>query len=107
MNRWSGLHIFRGSCAMRRTTICFVATLLLCVGWGPPGSRAQSSAQPWVGTWLLTSEQLSADGAPPIPAQGARGMLVLDGAGYYFELVDRAVPAALAGGFSDAQRAFY
>jgi hypothetical protein len=92
---------------MRRTTICFVAMLLLCVGWGPPGSRAQSSAQPLVGTWLLTSEQLSADGAPPIPAQGARGMLVLDGAGYYFELVDRAVPAALAGGFSDAQRAFY
>jgi len=34
-------------------------------------------------------------------------MLILDGAGYYFELVDRAVPAALAGGFSDAQRAFY
>jgi hypothetical protein len=34
-------------------------------------------------------------------------MLVLDAAGYYFELVDRAVPAALAGGLSDAQRAFY
>jgi len=55
----------------------------------------------------LTSEQLSADGAAPIPAQGARGMLVLDGAGYYFELVDRAVPAAMAGSLSDAQRAFY
>jgi len=34
-------------------------------------------------------------------------MLILDRAGYYFELVDRAVPAALAGGLSDAQRAFY
>jgi hypothetical protein len=60
-----------------------------------------------VGTWLLTSERISVDGAQPIQAQGARGMLVLDGAGYYFELVDRAVPAALADKYSDVQRAFY
>ena len=92
---------------MRRATICCVAIFLLGIGSGQSVSQAQSSAPPLVGTWLLTSEQLSADGAPPIPAQGARGMLILDGAGYYFELVDRAVPAALAGGFSDAQRAFY
>ena len=92
---------------MRRATICFVAMFLLGIGWGQSVSQAQSSALPLVGTWLLTSEQLSADGAPPVPAQGARGMLILDGAGYYFELVDRAVPAALAGGLSDAQRAFY
>lgn len=93
---------------MRRIAVCVGATvLLLGVGWGRSGSQAQSTAQPWVGTWLLTSEQLSADGAPPIAAQGARGMLVLDAAGYYFELVDRAVPAALAGSYSEAQRAFY
>ena len=83
---------------MRRATFCFVALVLLGIGLDQSGARAQSSAQPVVGTWLLTSEQLSADGAPPIPAPGARGMLVLDGAGYYFELVDRAVPAALARG---------
>jgi hypothetical protein len=92
---------------MRRATFCFVALLVLAVGWNRSVSQAQTAAPPLVGTWLLTSEQLSADGAPPIPAQGARGMLVLDGSGYYFELVDRAVPAALAGSLSDAQRAFY
>jgi hypothetical protein len=92
---------------MRRVTFCFVALLVLAVGWDRSVSQAQTAAPPLVGTWLLTSEQLSVDGAPPIPAQGARGMLVLDGAGYYFELVDRAVPAALAASLSDAQRAFH
>ena len=92
---------------MRRVTFCLVVLLTLGVGWDPSTSRAQSGAQPLVGTWLLTSEQLSAEGAPPIPAQGARGMLVFDRAGYYFELVDRVVPAALAGGLSDGQRGFY
>jgi hypothetical protein len=81
--------------------------LVLGVGWDRPISQAQSSAQPLVGTWLLTSEQLTPEGAQPVNAQGARGMLVFDGRGYYFELVDRAVPAALAGALSDAQRAFY
>ena len=92
---------------MRRATFCFVALLVLGLGWNRSVSQAQSSAQPLVGTWLLTSEQLSAEGAPAIPAPGARGMLIFDRAGYYFELVDRAVPAALAGNFSDAQRSFY
>jgi hypothetical protein len=81
--------------------------VVLGAGWSQSGSQAQSSTQPIVGTWLLTSERLSVDGAQPVQAQGARGMLVLDSAGYYFELVDRAVPAALAGSYSDAQRAFY
>ena len=92
---------------MRRALFCLVALLVLGVAWDRPVSLAQSSGQPLVGTWLLTSEQLAADGAQPVPAQGARGMLVFDRAGYYFELVDRAVPAALAGALSDAQRAFY
>src|SRR5690349_16371059 len=92
---------------MKRATFCFVAMLLVAVGWDRSVSRAQTTAPPLVGTWLLASEQLSAEGAPSIPAQGARGMLILDGAGYYFELVDRAVPAALAGILSDAQKAFY
>lgn len=92
---------------MRRVTFCLVALLALGAGWDPSTSQAQSGAQPLVGTWLLTSEQLSAEGAPPVPAPGARGMLVFDRAGYYFELVDRAVPAALAGGLSDGQRSFY
>jgi hypothetical protein len=92
---------------MRRAAFCVVALLLLGIGWDRTVSHAQSPALPLVGTWLLTSESLTAEGAAPVPAQGARGMLILDGAGYYFELVDRAVPAALAGNFSDAQRAFY
>lgn len=92
---------------MRRAAFCFVAMLLLGIGWDRSVSRAQSSPQPLVGTWLLTSEQLAGEGGAPVPAQGARGMLLFDGAGYYFELVDRAVPAALAGSLSDAQRAFY
>ena len=92
---------------MRRVAFGLVAMLLLGIGSDRPVSLAQSSAPPLVGTWLLTSEQLNADGGPPIPAQGARGMLIFDGAGYYFELVDRAVPAALAASLSDAQRAFY
>ena len=92
---------------MPRAIFCFVALLVLGIGWDRSVSQAQSTAQPLVGTWLLTSEQLSVEGAPAIPAQGARGMLVFDRAGYYFELVDRAVPAALAGSLSDAQRAFY
>jgi hypothetical protein len=92
---------------MTRATLCLVAMLLCGIGLNRAVSHAQSSAPPVVGTWLLTSEQLSAEGGPPIAAQGARGMLVFDAAGYYFELVDRAVPAALAGALSDAQRAFY
>ena len=92
---------------MPRATFCFVALLVLGIGWDRSSSQAQSAAQTLVGTWLLTSEQLSVEGAPAIPAQGARGMLVFDRAGYYFELVDRAVPAALAGNLSDPQRAFY
>ena len=71
------------------------------------GTTVAVSTQPLVGTWLLTSEQLGAALAQPIPAPGARGMLVFDGAGYYFELVDRVVPAAFAGSLSEAQRAFY
>jgi hypothetical protein len=81
--------------------------VLLGIGWDRSVSRAQSSAQPLVGTWLLTSEQLNPEGGQPIAAQGARGMLVFDRAGYYFELIDRTVPAALAAGLSDAQRTFY
>ena len=91
----------------KAATFCVVAILVFGLGWNRSVSQAQTSALPLVGTWLLTSEQLAAEGAPPVNAQGARGMLVLDGAGYYFELVDRAVPAALAGSLSDAQRAFY
>jgi hypothetical protein len=81
--------------------------LVLGIGRDRSVSQAQSSALPLVGTWLLTSEQLTAEGAQPVGAQGARGMLVFDRAGYYFELVDRAVPAALASALSDAQRSFY
>ena len=94
---------------MRGVTFCLVSMLVLAIGWDQSVSQAQSTAkpQPLVGTWLLTSEQLTAEGAQAVNAQGARGMLVFDRAGYYFELLDRAVPAALAGGLSDAQRAFY
>jgi hypothetical protein len=84
-----------------------VALVLVGLAWGGQAPQAQSVASPLVGTWLLTSEQLSSEGAPPVTAQGAKGMLVFDRAGYYFELVDRAVPAALAKGLSDAQLAFY
>ena len=73
---------------MQRATFCVVALLVLGIGWDRSVSQAQSAAQPLVGTWLLTSEQLSVEGAPAIPAQGARGMLVFDRAGYYFELVE-------------------
>jgi hypothetical protein len=92
---------------MRRAAFCLVAMLVLGFGWDRAVSQAQSGAQPLVGTWLLTSEQLTAEGAKPVAAQGARGMLVFDRAGHYFELVDRAVPAPLADGLSDAQRSFY
>jgi hypothetical protein len=92
---------------MTRTTFCLVALLLLGIGGERSVSHAQSSAPTLVGTWLLTSEQLTPESGQPVPAQGARGMLVFDGAGHYFELVDRAVPAALASALSDAQRGFY
>lgn len=91
---------------MKRAILGVVLVLLLG-GWHRPVSQAQSREQPLVGTWLLTSEQLSADGGQPTPAQGARGLLIFDGAGYYFELVDRSVPAALAGDLSEAQAGFY
>jgi hypothetical protein len=91
---------------MRRVTFCLVA-LLIGFGWHRSVSHAQSSSQPLVGTWLLTSEQLTPEGGQGIAAPGARGMLVFDAAGYYFELVDRVVPAALAGALSEAQRGFY
>jgi len=84
-----------------------VVAVLLLVGWYRPTPQAQSGARPLVGTWLLTSEQMTAEGGQPTPAQGARGLLILDGAGHYFELVDRPVPKALAGGLSEAQAAFY
>ena len=91
---------------MKRATFCVVAVLLLGC-WYQPVSQAQSAKQPLVGTWLLTSEQLNADSSQPTPAQGARGMLVFDAAGYYFEIVDRAVPEALAKDLSEAQANFY
>ena len=50
---------------------------------------------------------MHADSDRPTAAQGARGMLILDGAGHYFELVDRTVPAALATDLSEAQLRFY
>lgn len=92
---------------MTRATFCVVALLLVGIGGMRSVSHAQSSAPPLVGTWLLTSEQLTPESGQPIAAPGARGMLVFDGAGHYFELVDRAVPAALASALSDAQKAFY
>jgi len=92
---------------MTRATFCVVALLLLGIGGQQSVSHAQPNAPALVGTWLLTSEQLTPEGGQPTPAPGARGMLVFDGAGHYFELVDRAVPAALAGALSDAQRGFY
>ena len=91
---------------MKRATFCVVAVLLLGC-WYQPVSQAQSAKQPLVGTWLLTSEQLNADSSQPTPAQGARGMLVFDAAGHYFEIVDRAVPEALAKDLSEAQANFY
>lgn len=91
---------------MQRATLALVVVLLLSV-WYRPVPQAQSGPQPLVGTWLLTSEQLNADSNQPTPVQGARGLLVIDAAGHYFELVDRDVPAALAGSLSEAQTAFY
>jgi hypothetical protein len=92
---------------MGRLTIAVVVVWLLGAGWNQPASQAQSREQPLVGTWLLTSEQLNADSGQPTAAQGARGMLVFDRAGHYFELVDRSVPAALAKDLSEAQASFY
>jgi hypothetical protein len=92
---------------MKRTTLGVIVVLLVIV-WDRTAPHAQSGAEPSVvGTWLLTSEQLQADSDKPTPAQGARGMLVLDGAGHYFELVDRTVPAALATNLSEAHLRFY
>ena len=92
---------------MRRASFGIVLILLFGADWGRPVSHAQSNAPSVVGTWLLTSEQWNADSGQPVAAQGPRGMLILDGAGYYFELFDRAVPAALARDLSEAQAAFY
>jgi hypothetical protein len=92
---------------MRRTTSCLLLFVLVGLGWDRQAPQAQSAAPPLVGTWLLTSEQLIVDGAPPVTAQGAKGMLVFDRKGHYFELVDRPVPAALAKGLSDGQLGFY
>ena len=92
---------------MKRATFG-VIVLLLVIAWNPTAPRAQSgAAPPLVGSWLLTSEQMRADSDTPTAAQGARGLLILDGAGHYFELVDRNVPAALATGLSEAQLRFY
>jgi hypothetical protein len=92
---------------MRRASFGVVLILLFGVGWGRPVFQAQSSAPSVAGTWLLTSEQFNADGGQPIAAPGARGMLILDAAGYYFELIDRAVPAALGLSLTEAQAGFY
>ena len=79
-----------------KATLGFIVVLLV-IAWGRTAPHAQSGAGPsLVGTWLLTSEQMHADSDRPTAAQGARGVLILDGAGHYFELVDRTVPAALA-----------
>ena len=91
---------------MKRATFGVVAVLLLG-GWYRPVPQAQSGPQPLVGTWLLTSEQLNPDSSQPTPVQGARGMLIIDAAGHYFELVDRSVPATLASDLSGAQADFY
>jgi hypothetical protein len=91
---------------MKRATFSVVVVLVLG-WWYRPAPQAQAGEQPLVGTWLLTSEQLNADSGQPTPAQGARGLLVIDGAGHYFELVDRSVPAALASNLSEAQADFY
>lgn len=91
---------------MRRATCCVVAVLLLAC-WYQTVPRAQTARLPLVGTWLLTSEQLNADSGQPTRAPGARGMLVFDAAGHYFEIVDRAVPEPLAKGLSEAQANFY
>lgn len=92
---------------MKRATLGVIVVLLV-IAWGRTAPHAQSGAGPsLVGTWLLTSEQMHADSDRPTAAQGARGMLILDGAGHYFELVDRTVPAALATDLSEAQLRFY
>lgn len=86
----------------------FVVVVVLLIGiWHRPVPQAQSSERPLAGTWLLTSEQLGADGDQPTPVRGARGLLVLDAAGHYFELVEHAVPESLAGDLTEAQAAFY
>ena len=77
---------------MKRATLGIVVVLLL-IAWNRTAPRAQSAAAPsLVGTWLLTSEQMRADSDTPTAAQGARGMLILDGAGHYFEIVDQGNP---------------
>ena len=92
---------------MKRATLGVIVVLLV-IAWGRTAPHAQSGAGPsLVGTWLLTSEQMHADSDRPTAAQGARGMLILDGAGHYFELVNRTVPAALATDLSEAQLRFY
>jgi len=86
----------------------FVVVVVLLLGtWYRPVPRAQSGERPLVGTWLLTSEQITANGGEPTPVRGARGLLILDAAGHYFELVDHAVPEAVAGDLTEAQLAFY
>ena len=40
---------------MRRATFCFVALLVLAVGWEKSASQAQTAAPPLVGTWLLVA----------------------------------------------------
>jgi hypothetical protein len=92
---------------MKRVTFGVVLVSLLLGTWYQPVPLAQSGQPTLVGTWLLTSEQLTPDGGQPATAQGARGMLVFDAKGHYFELVDRSVPQALAGTLSQAQADFY
>lgn len=93
---------------MTRATCCLTVLLLLFgLGWERAVPQAQTRSLPWVGTWLLTSEQLTPAGGQPVTSQAPRGMLVFDRAGYYFEIIDRPVPVALAAPLSEAQRAFY
>jgi hypothetical protein len=92
---------------MRRAAFAVVVVVVLGVGSSRPAPQAQSREPQLVGTWLLTSELLNADRAQPTPAPNARGLLVFDRAGHYFELVDRAVPAGLAKDLSEAQLGFH
>src|SRR5262245_66133135 len=92
---------------MKRATLGVIVVLLV-IAWGRTAPHAQSGAGPsLVGTWLLTSEQMHADIDRPPAAQGASGMLVVEGAGHYFELVDRTVPAGLAADLAEAQLRLY